>query len=71
MKLTASVPTESASDEFVAKLKQTGCTLIITTQVVRVVYEGTRVKFGKKLLKLFEAQPHHEITVFYDKGEKA
>lgn len=70
MKLSASVPAELASDEFMAKLKKMGCDPIITSQVVRVVYEGTRLKFGQKLIKLFESQPHHDITVFYDNGEK-
>lgn len=70
MRLSCSVPTDKASDGFITKVAQCGITPIVTSQVIRAVYEGKNEKLCDGIIALYEAEPEHQITVFRDKAKK-
>lgn len=52
-------------------IRQVGLTPIITNTIIRCVYEGNNTALGEAIIKMFEVEADHDITVFYDKAEQA
>lgn len=72
MKLSCAVPTHKASEGFAGKIAQLGIKPIITSMVIRAVYEGNNHKLCDKLVALFEQEEDHDIVLLGDnvKGSK-
>lgn len=62
MQLTCAVPVDKASDDFIAKLGELGITPIVTSVVIRAVYDGDDEKLADKIIALYEKEPYHDIV---------
>lgn len=65
MQISCAVPREFCSDGLISKLKEMGLDPIITTQIVRVVYEGDDHRLGTQIVLMFENELNHDIVVDY------
>lgn len=65
MRISCAVPHELCSANLVTKLKEMGLNPIVTTQIVRVVYEGSDHRLGTQIVLMFENELNHDITVDY------
>lgn len=70
MRVSCGCPAATASEGLVDEIKQLGLTPIVTSQVVRAVYEGHNRGTGEAIVQLYEKEIDHDITVFYDKDEQ-
>lgn len=62
MRCTCAAPSKTCSPELVANLKALGVTPIVTSQVVRAVYDGPSGKTCKAIIALFEQEADHDIV---------
>lgn len=51
-------------------IRQVGLTPIVTNVIIQCVYEGNNRELGEAIVKMFEVEADHDITVFYDKDEQ-
>lgn len=70
MRVSCACPVQTASCYLFDGLRKLGVRPIITSQVVRAVYEGAEVQKGEAIVRLFEREIGHDIAAFYDKGEQ-
>lgn len=68
VRVSCGVAVEKASPELVQKLKQLGIKPIITTCVIRAVYEGPDKTLGQKIVELYKGEATDDI--YYDFGER-
>lgn len=66
VRTTCAVKVNEASTELVQKLKELGINPIVTSQVVRGVYEGTDEALAKKIVGVF--QQEQNPSIYYDDG---
>lgn len=65
MRVSCSVPADLATSTLQAHIEVLGLTPIVTSQVIRVVYEGNDVSIGEALIDMFSHECDHEITADY------
>lgn len=65
MRISCAAPRELVSDGLLAALKAWGIEPIITSTIIRVVYEGDDHKLGTKIVQRFMGEVNHDITVDY------
>ena len=70
MRVSCSVPVNLASSTLVDHIKILGVHPIITSEVIRAVYEGDDVSVGEALIDMFSHEADHEIVVDYSKKEQ-
>lgn len=70
MRVSCACPTDLASQGLVDELTALGINPIVTSQVIRAVYEGPDRKVGEAIVTLYEKEKDHDVTVFYDKAEQ-
>lgn len=70
MRVSCASHVDTATEGLVEKLAAMGITPIVTSQVIRVVYEGDR-KVGEQLVDLFGREPDHDVVFYYDKNEQS
>lgn len=70
MRVSCSTPVDQASKDLAVKLAELGLKPIVTSQVVRVVYEGPSRVVGDTIVEIFQREADHEITVDYTAQEK-
>lgn len=70
MRVSCGCAVSTASPTLTQTLEQMGIQPIITSQVVRAVYEGDDEKFGQQIVNLFEREEDHTITVDYTDKER-
>ena len=68
VRTTCAVKANEASAELVQKLKDLGINPIVTSQVVRGVYEGTDEVLAKRIVEVFQQEQNPDI--FYDDGRR-
>lgn len=71
MRVSCACPPALATSTLVERLKSLGFEPIVTSSVIRVVYEGPNRQLGEALVEIYAHEADHEITVFYDKEEQA
>ena len=69
MQVSCSVPRELASENLIQQIEDLGIQPIITSLVVRAVYEGEDRYIGESIVDIFSNEEKHEITVHYSKKE--
>lgn len=69
MKVSCACSVDLASPDLVEKLIGLGVEPIVTSQVIRAVYEGNR-KTGERIVDIFGREPDHDIYYSYDKSEQ-
>lgn len=69
MRVSCACPVELATSTLVDNLRGMGLHPIITTKVVRVVYEGPNRSLGEAIVELYAHEADHEITVSYNDDE--
>lgn len=69
MRVSCACPVQTASCYLFDGLRKLGIQPIITSQVVRAVYEGPEVQRGEAIVHLFEREIGNDIAAFYGKGE--
>lgn len=70
MRVSCSTPVDQASKDLARRLVELGLKPIVTSQVVRVVYEGPSRVVGDIIVEIFQREADHEITVDYTAKEK-
>lgn len=70
MRVSAACPAELATEGLVEEIQALGLQPIVTSIVVRAVYEGPDKGIGEAIVELFSKEANHEITVSYDKEEQ-
>lgn len=70
MRVSCACPRELASDGLIEEIELLGITPIITTQVVRAVYEGPDKGTGEAIVELFSREAGHEVNVQYNQEEQ-
>lgn len=65
MRVSCAVPKEFCSEGFIWKLQEMKLDPIVTTQIVRVVYEGDDHQLGARIVEMFAHEVDHDITVDY------
>lgn len=65
MRVSCSVPVNLASSTLVDHIKILGIHPIITSEVIRAVYEGDDVSIGEALIDMFSHEADHHITADY------
>lgn len=70
MRVSCSCPKKLATDTLVDRLRALGLQPIITTEVIRAVYEGDNRGLGEAIVEIYAHEADHDITVFYDKDEQ-
>lgn len=70
MRVSCACPVELASEGLVAEIEALGLQPIVTSLVVRAVYEGHDHKLGTAIVEMFSKEAGHEINVQYDKEEQ-
>lgn len=70
MQVSCSCPVNLASDTLVHKLEVLGVKPIITSEVIRAVYEGPDRKLGEAIVEIYAHEADHDINVFYSKAEQ-
>lgn len=70
MRVSCGCPANMATDTLVERLQTLGLHPIVTSQVIRAVYEGPDRKLGEAIVEIFAHEADHDITVFYDKAEQ-
>lgn len=71
VRVSCGVPRALATDTLVDKLKALGIKPIITSEVIRAVYQGPDRQLGETIVEIFAHEADHDITVFYDKAEQS
>lgn len=73
MRVSCGCPIDKARNPEALKkwIHQAGLTPIVTNTIIRCVYEGNNRELGEAIVKMFEVEEDHDITVFYDKAEQA
>lgn len=69
MRVSCSVPVNLATSTLVDHIKVLGVHPIITSEVIRAVYEGDDVSIGEALIDMFSHECDHEIVVDYTPKE--
>lgn len=70
MRVSACVPRELASDSLVEELESLGVPPIITSQVIRAVYDGPDKHIGEAIVELFCCEDGHDINVQHTTEEQ-
>lgn len=70
MRVTCACPAEKASETLVEQLKKLGIEPIITSQVIRAVYEGPHRDIGEGIVAIYDNEQDHEIVVQYSDKER-
>lgn len=70
MRVSCACPAKLASDTLVDRLKVLGLQPIITSQVIRAVYEGPDKSIGEAIVEIYAHEADHDINVQYDKNEQ-
>lgn len=70
MRVSCACPAKMATDTLVDRLRTLGLQPIVTSEVIRVVYEGPNKSLGEAIVEMYAHEADHEITVFYDKDEQ-
>lgn len=70
MRVSCACPVNLASDTLVDRLKVLGLQPIITSRVIRAVYEGPDKSIGEAIVEIYACEAEHEINVQYDKDEQ-
>lgn len=70
MRVSCACPVDLASDTLIAKLETLGLKPIVTSQVIRAVYEGSDRRLGEAIVEIYAHEADHEINVQYDKDEQ-
>lgn len=70
MRVSAACPAQLASDTLVDKIRVLGIQPIITSQVIRAVYEGPDKSIGEAIVNMYAHEADHEINVQYGKEEQ-
>lgn len=65
MRVSCSVPANMATSTLVPHIKTLGLEPIITSEVIRAVYEGNDVSIGEALIDMFSHEGDHHITADY------
>lgn len=71
MQVSCACPRELASEGLVEEIKALGIEPIVTSLVVRAVYEGHDKGLGEAIVELFCREADHEINVRLNKEEQA
>lgn len=69
MRVSCACPVQTASCYLFDGLRKLGVQPIITSQVVRAVYEGSEVQKGEAIVRLFEREIGNDINAQYSKEE--
>lgn len=70
VRVSCGVPKALATDDLVDRLKALGIEPIITSEVIRAVYQGPDRYLGEAIVEIYIHEADHDITVFYDKAEQ-
>lgn len=70
MRVSCACPREMASDGLVERIIALGLQPIVTSQIVRAVYEGDDRKLGIATVELFRNEVGHEINVQFQGEEE-
>lgn len=70
MRVSCACPADLASSTLVERIKTLGLQPIVTSLVVRTVYEGKDKALGEAIVEIYSHEADHDITVFYDKEEQ-
>lgn len=65
MRVSCSAPIQTATDTLVDHIKVLGLHPIVTSEVIRAVYEGDDVSIGEALIDMFSHECDHHITADY------
>lgn len=63
MRVSCSCPAKLATSTLVDRLKVLGVQPIVTSQVIRAVYEGNDKNIGEAIVNIYAHEADHEITV--------
>lgn len=70
MRVSAACPVDLASPTLVERLQILGLQPIITSQVIRAVYEGDNKSIGEAIVDIYSHEADHEINVQYTQEER-
>lgn len=70
MRVSCAVDVDKASATLLQDLIGIGVQPIVTTCVIRAVYEGPEVRIGQRIVNRYELEHHPQITVDYAEGEE-
>lgn len=70
MRVSCACPADVATPTLVENLCKLGIQPIITSQVVRAVYEGPSKNIGEAIVTMFSHEADHSINVQYTEEEK-
>lgn len=70
MRVSCACPVELASSTLEEKIRTLGITPIVTTQVIRAVYDGPDKSIGEAIVNMYAHEADHEINVQYTTEEQ-
>lgn len=70
MRVSCACPKATATDTLVDRLASLGLQPIVTSQVIRAVYEGPDKRIGEAIVEIYSHECDHEINVQYTKEEQ-
>lgn len=70
MRVTCACPADLASSTLVDRLTSMGIEPIITSKVVRAVYDRPDRRLGEAIVELYQHEADHEIEVQYTEAEQ-
>lgn len=72
MRVSCGCPIATArdADVLINWIKQVGLEPIVTSTIIRCVYEGDDKALGEAIVQMFEVEVGHDITVFYSEEEQ-
>lgn len=69
MRVSCACPVELATSTLEDNLRALGLQPIVTTEVIRAVYEGPDRSLGEAIVELYAHEADHTITVSYTDAE--
>lgn len=70
MRVSCGCPKELASEGLIEEIIGLGVQPIVTTEVIRAVYEGSDKRVGEAIVLLFEKEAGHDVTVQLNEEEQ-
>lgn len=70
MRVSCACPASLASEHLAEELRSLGIQPIITSQVIRAVYDGPDKAVGTAIVNIYLNETDHEINVQYGKDEQ-
>lgn len=70
MRVSCGAPRSTASPGLARDIEDLGLLPIVTTQTIRAVYEGDDQQLCDRLIRMFEKEIDHDITVDYSEKER-